>query len=58
LADEAKKTSHRNTTFQNPFERNVMVKLSNTRVDGVQLSGTLYLPVEGYDIVKEKKCHC
>lgn len=45
------------TTFQNPFEsiKNVSKEvIKYTRKDGVQLSGTLYLPV-GYDKVKKEK---
>ncbi|CAH0334975.1 hypothetical protein FVB9288_00593 [Flavobacterium sp. CECT 9288] len=45
------------TTFQNPFEsiKNVNKEvIKYTRKDGVQLSGTLYLPV-GYDKVKKEK---
>ena len=45
------------TTFKNPFEsiKNVSKEvIKYTRKDGVQLSGTLYLPV-GYDRVKKEK---
>ena len=45
------------TFFENPFKslQNVSKKVINyTREDGLELSGTLYLPV-GYDIVKKEK---
>ncbi|MBB1193336.1 S9 family peptidase [Flavobacterium sp. SOK18b] len=45
------------TTFQNPFEsiKNVSKEvIKYTRKDGVQLSGTLYLPL-GYDKAKKEK---
>jgi dipeptidyl aminopeptidase/acylaminoacyl peptidase len=45
------------TYFKNPFEsiRNVYKKvIKYTRKDGVELSGTLYLPL-GYDTVKKEK---
>ena len=45
------------TYFQNPFEsiRNVYKKVIRyTRKDGVELSGTLYLPA-GYDTVRKEK---
>lgn len=47
------------TFFANPFEsiKDVYKEvIKYKRKDGVDLTGTLYLPV-GYDLVKKKNCH-